>query len=90
VSLRISTAAIILMIFFWVKSPCAFVGRSQRFGDVCCLHLQDWSKFLLFCHVFPYILTYISSHYIFQHFNRKSAQISTKIFETSQLKCRLA
>jgi hypothetical protein len=32
-----------LMTFFWVKSPCGLAGRSQRFGDACCLHLQGWS-----------------------------------------------
>jgi hypothetical protein len=26
--------------FFYVKSPCGLVGRSQRFGEACCLRLQ--------------------------------------------------
>jgi hypothetical protein len=30
----------LLIIFFWVKSPCGLVGRNQHFEEVCCLHLQ--------------------------------------------------
>jgi hypothetical protein len=32
----------VLMIFFWVQSPCGLVGISQRFGEAFCLHLQGW------------------------------------------------
>jgi hypothetical protein len=32
-----------LMTFFWVKSPWGLFGRSRRFGEACCLHLQGWS-----------------------------------------------
>jgi hypothetical protein len=31
------------MTFFWfkaVKAPCGLAGRSRRFGEACCLHLQ--------------------------------------------------
>jgi hypothetical protein len=31
------------MMFFWVWVPCGLAGRSQCFGEVYCLHLQDWS-----------------------------------------------
>jgi hypothetical protein len=34
---------LLLTVFFWVKSPCGLVGRSQRLGDACRLHLQGWS-----------------------------------------------
>jgi hypothetical protein len=34
------TAVLVLMTFFWVKSPCELVGRNQRFGEECCSHLQ--------------------------------------------------
>jgi hypothetical protein len=37
------TAVAILIMLFWVNSPCDLVGRSQRFGEACCLHLQGWS-----------------------------------------------
>jgi hypothetical protein len=32
--------------FFWVWAPCGLAGRSQRFGEVCCLclHLQNLEK----------------------------------------------
>jgi hypothetical protein len=29
--------------FFWIKSPCGLVGRSQRFREARCLHLQGLS-----------------------------------------------
>jgi hypothetical protein len=32
----------LLTMFFWVKSPCDLVGKSQHFGEACCLHLQGW------------------------------------------------
>jgi hypothetical protein len=39
-----STAVTIFM-FFWVKSPCRPVGRSERFGEAFCFHLQDdWTR----------------------------------------------
>jgi hypothetical protein len=31
------------MMFFWVWAPCGLAGRSQRFGEAYCLHLQGWS-----------------------------------------------
>jgi hypothetical protein len=33
-------AVTVLMTFFWVMALCGLVGRSQRFGKACCLHLQ--------------------------------------------------
>jgi hypothetical protein len=35
-----------LLVFFWVWSPCGSVGKSQRLGEVCYLHLQGWSECL--------------------------------------------
>jgi hypothetical protein len=35
---------ILLIMFFWVKTPFGLVGRSQHFEEVCCLHLQGWSN----------------------------------------------
>jgi hypothetical protein len=37
----------------WVKSPCRLVGRNQRFGQTCCLHLQPPSpkRWLLQTHL---------------------------------------
>jgi hypothetical protein len=32
-----------LIMSLWVKEPCGLVGRSQRFGEAYCLHLQGWS-----------------------------------------------
>jgi hypothetical protein len=29
--------------FFCVKALCGLFGRSQRFGEGCCLYLQGWS-----------------------------------------------
>jgi hypothetical protein len=29
------------MLVFWVVTPCVLVGRYQRFGGTCCLHLQE-------------------------------------------------
>jgi hypothetical protein len=29
-----------LMMFFWVKVQSGLVGKSQRFVEACCLHLQ--------------------------------------------------
>jgi hypothetical protein len=40
---KIFTAVAILIMSFWVKSSCWLVGRSQRFGEACCLHLQGLS-----------------------------------------------
>jgi hypothetical protein len=34
------TVDCVLMLFFWVKTPCGLVGRSQRFGQASYLHLQ--------------------------------------------------
>jgi hypothetical protein len=31
------------MLLFWVVTPCGIVGRYQRFGWTCCLHLQPSS-----------------------------------------------
>jgi hypothetical protein len=43
--LRIETSVYtyILMMFFWAWAPCGLAGRSQRFGEAYCLHLQGWS-----------------------------------------------
>jgi hypothetical protein len=30
----------LLIMFFWVWAPCGLAGRSQRFGETYCLHLQ--------------------------------------------------
>jgi hypothetical protein len=30
--------------FFWIKSSCGLVGRSQHFWEACCLHIQGWSR----------------------------------------------
>jgi hypothetical protein len=35
VRFKIFKVVTILTMFFWVKSPCEVVGRSQRFGEVC-------------------------------------------------------
>jgi hypothetical protein len=51
------------MSFFWVLVQCRFVGRSQRFGETYCLHLQgplQW-KFKLpaqerYCKLFLFVL----------------------------------
>jgi hypothetical protein len=32
-----------MMLLFWVLLPSRLVGRCQRFGKTCCLHLQGWS-----------------------------------------------
>jgi hypothetical protein len=39
---KVFAAVAILMMFFWVKSACGLVGRSQRFGEARCVHLQGW------------------------------------------------
>jgi hypothetical protein len=46
-SFEVSTVVMILMTFFWVWAPCGLGGRSQRFGEVYCLHLQGWSDYAL-------------------------------------------
>jgi hypothetical protein len=33
----------ILMMFFWVVTPCGPIGRYQCFRETYCLHLQDFS-----------------------------------------------
>jgi hypothetical protein len=33
----------IMFVLSWVLAPCGFVGRCQRLGETCCLHLQGWS-----------------------------------------------
>jgi hypothetical protein len=33
----------LIMLFFWVTAPCRLLGRYQRFGEACSLHLQGWS-----------------------------------------------
>jgi hypothetical protein len=33
VRLKVFTAITILIIFFWIKSPCGLVDKSQRFGE---------------------------------------------------------
>jgi hypothetical protein len=37
-----------LIMFFWVLAPCRFFGRSQRFAETYCLHLQvtSWQQWL--------------------------------------------
>jgi hypothetical protein len=37
---EVFTAVTILMMFFWVWASCGLTGRSQRFGEAYCLHLQ--------------------------------------------------
>jgi hypothetical protein len=37
---EVLTAAKMLMLFFWIVTPCTLVGRYQRFGETYCLHLQ--------------------------------------------------
>jgi hypothetical protein len=44
---KVSKAMTMLMMFFSVKSPCGLVGRSQRFGELCCLHGQPWIALFL-------------------------------------------
>jgi hypothetical protein len=31
------------MLICWVVTPCDLVGRHQRFGGTCCLHIQGWN-----------------------------------------------
>jgi hypothetical protein len=31
-----------MMMIFWVLTPCRLVARCQRFGETYCLHLQGW------------------------------------------------
>jgi hypothetical protein len=45
VRIKVLTAVAILMMFFWVKSPRGLIGRNQRFGEACFLHLQGRSDF---------------------------------------------
>jgi hypothetical protein len=40
---KIFMVAMVLMMFFWVKMPCGLAGKSQRFGEACCLHLQAFT-----------------------------------------------
>jgi hypothetical protein len=40
---KVFMAVTILIMFFWVKSTCGLVGRSQRFEDTFCLHLKSQS-----------------------------------------------
>jgi hypothetical protein len=37
-------AAVTILMLFWVKVPCGLVGRSRRFGEAYCLHLQRSSN----------------------------------------------
>jgi hypothetical protein len=32
-----------IMLFMWVLAPCKLVGRCQRFGETCCLHLHVYT-----------------------------------------------
>jgi hypothetical protein len=32
-----------ILVLSWVLAPCGFVGRFQRFGETCCLHLPGSS-----------------------------------------------
>jgi hypothetical protein len=41
--MSVCTGQCLVLMFFWVKSPCGLVGRSQRFREACCLHLQGCS-----------------------------------------------
>jgi hypothetical protein len=40
VEFKVFMVITILIMFFWVKTPCGLVGRSHCFGEVCFLHLQ--------------------------------------------------
>jgi hypothetical protein len=40
VRFEVLTVVKMTMLFFWVVTPCRLVGRYQRFGGTCCLHLQ--------------------------------------------------
>jgi hypothetical protein len=33
-----------MLVLSWVLAPCGFVGRCQRFGEICCLLLQAWNN----------------------------------------------
>jgi hypothetical protein len=33
-----------MSILFWFVTPCGLASRYQRFGETCCLYLQDWSE----------------------------------------------
>jgi hypothetical protein len=44
VTFKILMAVTILVMFFRIKSPCVLVGKSQRFGEACCLFLQGSTK----------------------------------------------
>jgi hypothetical protein len=37
---RLGSWCSLLMVFFRIKSMCEFVGRCQRFGEACCIHLR--------------------------------------------------
>jgi hypothetical protein len=38
VSFKVLKAVLILIMFFWVKSPRGQIGTSRRFGEACCVH----------------------------------------------------
>jgi hypothetical protein len=40
--------SLVIMMFFWVLSPCRFVGRRQRFGETYCLDLEPrrWRQYV--------------------------------------------
>jgi hypothetical protein len=40
VRFEVLTAVKMLMLFFWVVTPCGLVGRYQLFEEICCLHLE--------------------------------------------------
>jgi hypothetical protein len=42
VRLEVLTTVKMLMLVFWVATPCVLAAKYQRFGETYCLHLQPW------------------------------------------------
>jgi hypothetical protein len=34
----------LMMLFFWIVTPCGLIGRYQCFRETYCLHLRGWSR----------------------------------------------
>jgi hypothetical protein len=64
---EVLTAVKMLMLVFWIVTPCGLVGRYQRFGGTYCLHLQVFSPKAV-CSSQTLVSTYKST----QHFNLKT------------------
>jgi hypothetical protein len=65
--LKILTVVTVLIMFFWVKLPCWFVGRSQHIREACCLHLQGWSdqpglRVTIYIYIHTHTHTHIHIH----------------------------